>query len=150
MHEARRIADERTLDLIEVSPSAVPPVVKLINYGKYKYALQKKASEAKKKQVVVQLKEIQFKPNIEKHDLETKLNKVRGFLEDGDKVKLVMMFRGREIAYKDAGMIKFKDILKTVTDMGAVSDSDPVFMGNRIIVIVTPDKKAVITKKKED
>lgn len=150
MHEARRIAEERALDLIEVSPNAVPPVVKLINYGKYKYALQKKASEAKKKQVVVQLKEIQFKPNIEKHDLETKLNKVSGFLDDGDKVKLVMMFRGREIAYKDAGMIKFKDILKTVLEMGAVADSDPSFMGNRIIVIVTPDKKAIPVKKKEN
>ncbi len=149
MHEARRIAEEKGLDLIEVSPGAVPPVVKLINYGKYKYAMQKKASEAKKKQVVVQLKEIQIGPNIGEHDLETKLKKVEGFFDDGDKVKLVMMFRGREMAYKDAGMLKFKDILKTVVDMGGVADSEPGFMGNRIIVIVTPDKKLVDAKKKE-
>ncbi len=112
MMEARRIAEDQGLDLVEVSPNAVPPVVKIIDYGKFKYEQQKQANEAKKKQVVVQLKEIQFRPNIEKHDLETKMKKIEGFLEDGDKVKLVMQFRGREMAYKDTGLGKFNDIIK--------------------------------------
>ena len=94
MFEARKISEEQGLDLVEISPTASPPVVKLIDFGKYKYELQKKAQEAKKKQIVVQLKEIQFKPNIEKHDLETKLNHCAKFLEQGDKIKLSMQFRG--------------------------------------------------------
>ena len=99
MSEARRISDEHGLDLVEVSPTANPPVVKLIDFGKYKYELQKKAQEAKKKQIVVQLKEIQIKPNIEAHDLQTKLNHCAKFLEQGDKIKMSMQFRGREMAY---------------------------------------------------
>lgn len=141
LNEAFRIAEEQQLDLVEVSPTANPPVVKVIDYGKYKYNLQKKAAEAKKKQVVIQLKEIQFRPNIEAHDLETKLKKVKGFLEDGDKVKMVMQFRGREMAYKEAGLEKFKAILLTVESYGSTVESEPKFMGNRIITIMAPTVK---------
>lgn len=141
MEEARRISREQELDLIEVSPNAKPPVVKLIDYGKYKYNLQKRANELKKKQATVQLKEIQFRPNIETHDLETKIKRAEKFITQGDKVKVVMQFRGRELAYKDAGMEKYQSIIKTILEIGAVIESEPKMMGNRIISIVAPDKK---------
>lgn len=138
MSEARRIAEEQGLDLVEVSPNANPPVVKVVDYGKYKYLLQKKANEAKKKQVVIQLKEIQFRPNIETHDLETKLKRAEKFIGQGDKVKMVMQFRGREMAYRDAGMEKFANIIKKVEEYGAAVESEPKFMGNRVITIMAP------------
>ena len=99
--------DEFGLDLVEVSPNAKPPVVKLIDFGKYKYNLQKKANEAKKKTTTAQLKEIQFRPNIEAHDLETKLKRAKKFLWQGDKVKMVMHFRGREMATKRSVLKNF-------------------------------------------
>ncbi len=149
MSEARNIAENQGLDLVEVSPNAKPPVVKVIDYGKYKYTQQKKANEAKKKQAQVQLKEIQFRPNIESHDLSTKMKKIVQFLEEGDKVKLVMQFRGREMAYREAGMEKFKGLLDDVIAIGATIESDPKFMGNRIITIAAPDKAAIEKRKKE-
>lgn len=127
--------------MVEVSPSAKPPVVKLVDYGKYKYIQQKKANEAKKKQAVIQLKEIQFRPNIETHDLETKLKKAEKFIGQGDKVKMVMQFRGREMAYRDAGLQKFREIIKQVEEFDAQMESEPKFMGNRIITIVAPISK---------
>lgn len=138
---AREISDETGLDLVEVSPNAKPPVVKLIDYGKFKYEEQKKANEAKKKQTQAQLKEIQFRPNIEAHDLETKLKRAEKFIGQGDKVKMVMQFRGREMAYRDLGMDKFKAIIEQVIEMDAQVESEPKMMGNRIITIVSPNKK---------
>ncbi len=149
IEEARKIAQEQGLDLVEVSPNAKPPVVKLIDYGKFKYDQQKKANEAKKKQSQAQLKEIQVRPNIEAHDLETKLKKVYRFLEDADKVKMVMQFRGREMAYRDAGLEKFKEILEGICSYGAVLESPPKIMGNRIISILSPDKKELDKRSKE-
>ncbi|ATH08180.1 translation initiation factor IF-3 [Halobacteriovorax marinus] len=143
LDKAREIASEQGLDLVEVSPTAKPPVVKVIDYGKFKYDQQKKANEAKKKQAQVSLKEIQFRPNIEAHDLETKLKRAEKFLGQGDKIKMVMQFRGREMAYKDLGLSKFKDILATVEEMGSQVESEPKMMGNRIITIVAPTKKAL-------
>lgn len=141
IEEARRIASDQGLDLVEVSPTAKPPVVKLIDYGKFKYEQQKKANEAKKKTAVIQLKEIQFRPNIEKHDLETKLKRAEKFLDQNDKVKLVMQFRGREMAYRDAGMEKFQSIIQQVSEFGAQVEAEPKMMGNRIIAIMAPIKK---------
>jgi translation initiation factor IF-3 len=143
MSEARKISDEVGLDLVEISPTAQPPVVKLIDYGKFKYEQQKKVQEAKKKQVVVQLKEVQLKPNIEQHDLETKLNNCNKFLEQGDKIKISMQFRGREMSYKEAGMTKFKAIIEQIVQMGAAVESEPKMMGNRIISILASTKKPV-------
>ncbi|MBF0301151.1 MAG: translation initiation factor IF-3 [Oligoflexia bacterium] len=139
--EAYNLANDKDLDLVEVSPNATPPVVKLIDYGKFKYEIQKKANEAKKKQIVVQIKEIQFRPNIEKHDLEVKIKRVEDFIKDGDKVRLVMQFKGREIAYKDAGLEKFNKIIEALVEFGAAVESNPYFMGTRIIAIVMPQKK---------
>ena len=146
MHEARRISDEAGLDLVEVSPTAQPPVVKLIDFGKYKYELQKKAQEAKKKQIVIQLKEIQVKPNIDIGDLNTKLNHCAKFIEQGDKIKVVMQFRGREMSYRDAGMEKFKAIMAQITEMGATVEAEPKMMGNRIIAILASTKKPPVKK----
>lgn len=150
MDRARQISEEAGLDLVEVSPNAKPPVVKLIDFGKFKYEMQKKANEAKKKQAVVQLKEIQFRPNIESHDLETKLKKAEKFINQGDKVKMVMQFRGREMAYKDLGMDKFKGIVDSVVEMGALVESEMKFMGNRIITILAPSKKPVVKNKEKE
>jgi translation initiation factor IF-3 len=141
LDEAKRIAADQGLDLVEVSPTAKPPVVKVIDFGKFKYDQQKKANEAKKKQAQVSLKEIQFRPNIEAHDLETKLKRAEKFIDQGDKIKMVMQFRGREMAYRDSGMQKFRDILKTVEELGSQIESNPKMMGNRIITIVSPSKK---------
>lgn len=150
MSEARRISEEVGLDLVEVSPTAQPPVVKLIDFGKYKYELQKKAQEAKKKQIVIQLKEIQLRPNIEQNDLQTKLKHCQKFLDDGDKIKISMQFRGREMSYKDAGMEKFKLIIAQIEAMGAVIESEPKLMGNRIIAILASLKKPAKKSSKSD
>jgi translation initiation factor IF-3 len=150
MSEARRISDEAGLDLVEVSPTAQPPVVKLIDFGKYKYELQKKAQEAKKKQVVIQLKEVQLKPNIDIGDLNTKLNHCHKFIEQGDKIKVVMQFRGREMSYREAGMEKFKSIMAQITEMGAIVEAEPKMMGNRIIAILASIKKPPVKKVEKD
>lgn len=150
MHEARKISDEQGLDLVEVSPTAQPPVVKLIDFGKYKYELQKKAQEAKKKQIVIQLKEVQLRPNIEANDLQTKLNNCAKFLDEGDKIKISMQFRGREMSYRDAGMVKFKAVIAQIEAMGAIVESEPKMMGNRIIAILASTKKPTKGPKKED
>ena len=135
------MADSEGLDLIEISPNATPPVVKMMDYGKYKSQLQKKLAEAKKKQVVIDVKEMKFRPNIEKHDLEVKINHIEKFLDQGDKVKLLMQFRGREMAHKEIGLAKFDEIVKTVVEKGAVIEAAAKFMGNRVIAMVAPGKK---------
>ncbi|MCY4643262.1 MAG: translation initiation factor IF-3 [Bacteriovoracales bacterium] len=140
LDEAIRIAKDKGLDLVEVSPNADPPVVRLIDYGKYKYTQQKKANEARKKQTTSNLKEIQFRPNIDTHDLGVKLRRAEAFVGQGDKVKLIMQFRGREMANKNVGLEKFDQIIKTVMDFGAQIESEPKFMGRRIIAILSPQK----------
>lgn len=141
IHQAKLISQDKGVDLIEISPNANPPVVKLMDYGKYKYQLQKKASEAKKKQVVVSVKELKLRPSIEAHDLEVKLKKVKEFLEEGDKVKIMMQFRGREMAHLDLGKQRFSEILKMIEALGAVVEADSRVMGNKIHAVATPDKK---------
>lgn len=141
LQEGLRIAQEAGLDLVEVSPNARPPVVKLIDYGKYKYQAQKKANENKKKTATVSLKEIQFRPNIEAHDLGVKLKKAEKFLGDGDKVKMIMQFRGREMAHKHIGKAKFDEIIGRVLEFGGVVESAAKMTGNRIIAIICPEKK---------
>ena len=140
--KARTLAAEAGLDLVEVSPSAKPPVVKLIDYGKFKYQQQKRLAEAKKKQVVIQLKEIKFRPSIDTHDLEVKLKSIYKFLGQGDKVKLLMQFRGREMAHKEIGLGRFREIMaKIVEESEAVIESPLKMMGNRTIAMIAPNKK---------
>lgn len=135
------MADSEGLDLIEISPNAKPPVVKMMDYGKYKYQLQKRQAEAKKKQVIIDVKEMKFRPNIEKHDLSVKMNRIEKFLAQGDKVKLLMQFRGREMAHKEIGLAKFDEIVKSMIEKGAVLEAPAKFMGNRVIAMISPGKK---------
>ena len=125
-----------------MSPNAKPPVVKLIDYGKFKYQQQKKAAEAKKKQVTIALKEVKFRPAIDTHDLDVKLKNVYRFLGGGDKVKMLMQFRGREMAHKEIGLGKFREIIaQVVEEAGAVVESPVKMMGNRAIAMIAPSKK---------
>jgi len=101
---ALRMAEEAGLDLVEVSPNAEPPVCKILDYGKYKFEAQKKKNEARKKQKTIDIKEIKLRPNIDDHDYETKMKNIHRFLNEGDKVKITMRFRGREMVHQDLGM----------------------------------------------
>jgi translation initiation factor IF-3 len=141
IHQARLIAEDAGVDLIEVSPGSNPPVVKAMDFGKYKYQLQKKASEAKKKQVVVLIKEIKLRPNIEKHDLEVKMKSIQKFFEDGDKVKVSMQFRGRELSHHHLCIEQFNNVMAMILNMGAEVESRTGLMGNRIIAVLMPVKK---------
>lgn len=138
---AVEISNEQGLDLVEVSPNAKPPVVKLIDFGKFKYQQQKKASEAKKKQVTIKVKEVKFRPAVDTHDLDVKLKNVYKFLEQGDKVKLLMQFRGREMAHKHIGLDKYREIIKGIEEKtGCVIESPLKMMGNRAICMIAPKK----------
>ena len=135
VREGIALAEEVGLDLVEVSPGAVPPVCKVLDYGKYKYEQQKKAAEARKKQKIVELKEIKVRPGIEKHDYEVKMRAIRRFLEEGDKVKVTMRFRGREMAHQEIGMAVLKRIRDEVLDLAKI-DMEPRFEGRQIIMIL--------------
>lgn len=142
IEKARQISDEVGLDLVEVSPNAKPPVVKLIDYGKFKYQQQKKASEAKKKQIVIQVKEVKFRPGIDIGDLDVKMKRVVKFIGQGDKVKMLMQFRGREMAHRHIGLDKFKEIInRALEETGAVIEAPVKMMGNRAIGMIAPPKK---------
>ena len=135
VREGIALAEEAGWDLVEVSPGAVPPVCKVLDYGKYKYEQQKKAAEARKKQKIVELKEIKVRPGIEKHDYEVKMRAIRRFLEEGDKVKVTMRFRGREMAHQEIGMAVLKRIRDEVLDLAKI-DMEPRFEGRQIIMIL--------------
>lgn len=143
IERAFEISEQIGLDLVEVSPNAKPPVVKLIDFGKFKYQMQKKAAEAKKKQVTISVKEVKFRPGIDIHDLEVKVKQVQKFLIQGDKVKMLMQFRGREMAHKDLGLGKFNEIITLILEGVAATVESPVkMMGNRAICMLAPVKKA--------
>ncbi len=135
--EALRIADDAGLDLIEISPQAVPPVCKVLDYGKYKYEVQKRKNEAKKNQKVVNIKELKLRPVIDTHDYEVKIKQAKKFLAQGDKVKFTMRFKGREMSANDMG----KEILdKIIEDLDAVGkvDSAPKLDGRQMMMIMSP------------
>ncbi len=137
LHEALAQAEQFGLDLVEVSPNADPPVCKILDFGKFKYEAQKKKNEAKKKQKVIEVKEIKMRPNIDDHDYQTKMRAVNRFLEEGDKVKLTMRFRGREMAHQEIGL----NVLKRVQDdLGEVAkvESHPKLEGRQMIMVVAP------------
>jgi len=139
--EAIRMAREKGLDLVEMDPNSKPPVAKIIDYGKYKYELKKKMHEAKKRQVAVIVKEVQFRPNIDKHDFDFKVKHIEGFIEDGDKVRICVIFRGREIANHALGDSLIARI-KEATSAYAMIESEPKFEGRRIIMQLAPAKTA--------
>ena len=135
------LASEADLDLVEVSPTAKPPVCKIMDYGKYKFEANKKLQASKKKQKNVQVKEIKFRPGTDIGDYNVKLRNLRSFLENGDKTKITVRFRGREMAYKQLGLDKFNNIIEKVISFGGVVEASPKMMGNRIIAMVSPSKK---------
>lgn len=141
--EALQMARDRGLDLMEVSPQAQPPVCKICDYGKFKYEKKKKEHVAKKKQTVIKVKEIQLRPQTEEHDLEYKFKNVRQFLEDGDKAKITIMFRGREITYVDQGFKIMKQLTEIVKDI-AIVEAHPKIEGKKLIMVLAPasSKKA--------
>ncbi len=139
--EALALAKEKGLDLVEVAATARPPVCKILDYGKLKYTKKKKNQEAKKKQSVVTVKEIQLRPRTEEHDLETKFRHIVEFLLRGDKVKISVMFRGREVAYAQQGKEMLERIIESVKEF-AMSESMAKLEGRRMIVVVGPTGKA--------
>ena len=133
-------AQEQGLDLVEVNPMAKPPVCKIMDYGKFKYEEKKRASEAKKKQVVVHLKEVKMRPKTEEHDYEFKVRNVKRFLEEGNKAKLTIMFRGREITHRELGQALLDDVVKDVKDVGVVEQM-PRMEGRQMFMILAPSPK---------
>jgi translation initiation factor IF-3 len=135
--EALRLAQEAGLDLVEISPNTTPPVVKLLDFGKYKYHEQKKAAEARKKQKVVEVKEIKFRPMIDDHDYDVKMRSMVRFFEEGDKVKVTLRFRGREMAHQELGT-RLLDRVKVDTSQFAKVESDARFEGRQMVMILAP------------
>lgn len=135
--EAIAQAEGFGLDLVEVSPNADPPVCKILDYGKFKYEAQKKKNEAKKKQKVIEVKEIKMRPNIDEHDYQTKMRNVNRFLGDGDKVKLTMRFRGREMAHQEIGLNVLKRIQEELAEIAKV-EAHPKLEGRQMIMVVAP------------
>ncbi len=139
--EALALAKEKGLDLVEVAATARPPVCKILDYGKLKYTKKKKTQEAKKKQSVVTVKEIQLRPRTEEHDLETKFRHIVEFLLRGDKVKISVMFRGREVAYAQQGKEMLERIIESVKEF-ALAETSAKLEGRRMILVVGPTGKA--------
>jgi translation initiation factor IF-3 len=142
---ARYLADELGLDLVEVAPDARPPVVRLMDYGKFKYDESVKAREARKKQTRVTVKEVQFRPKIGKADYDVKLKRVIRFLEDGDKVKATMRFRGREVTHAQIGLEILKGLAESVADLGDI-EAMPRLDGRQMTMVIAPKKR----KERED
>jgi translation initiation factor IF-3 len=130
-------AQEAGLDLVEIAPNSVPPVCKLLDYGKYKYQAQKKAAEARKKQKVVEVKEIKLRPMIDDHDYEVKMRSMQRFFEEGDKVKVTLRFRGREMAHQDLGY-KLLNRVKDDTIKFAKVEQEPRFEGRQVVMVLAP------------
>ena len=138
--EALRLAEERGLDLVEVAPNAIPPVCRIMDFGKYLYQEKKKQQEAKKKQKVFTVKEVKFRPMIDPHDYDVKLKRLQRFLGDGDKVKATVQFRGREMARMDLGYGLLKRLEADAKEYGLV-ESSPERAGNRVHQIFAPPRK---------
>ena len=135
--EAIALAQSAGLDLVEISPNTTPPICKILDYGKYKYQAQKKAAEARKKQKTVEVKEIKLRPGIDTHDYDVKMRSMRRFFEEGDKVKVTLRFRGREMAHQDLGY-KLLDRVKEDTATIAKVELSPMSEGRQIVMILAP------------
>ena len=135
--DALKQARAKSLDLVEISPQAEPPVCKIMDFGKYKYDQKKRAQEAKSKQKAASLKEVKFRPNIGQNDFEVKLRQMRKFLEAGDKVKVTLRFKGREVVHNDVGMNLFARIQEELVDI-AKTDIEPKLEGKQILMMLIP------------
>jgi translation initiation factor IF-3 len=135
--DALKIAEEAGLDLVEIAPNSVPPVCKILDYGRFRFLEQKKQAEARKKQKTVEVKEIKLRPGIDKHDYDTKMKAVRRFFEEGDKVKLTMRFRGREMAHTDLGMRLLEKVKAETAELAKV-EAEPAMEGRQMVMILAP------------
>lgn len=140
LKEAMSMAEEQDVDLVEISPTAKPPVCKLMDFGKYKYEQSKKRDEAKKKQKQVQIKEIKFRPGTDDGDYNIKMRKVREFLADGDKVKITLRFRGREMAHQQIGAQLLERVKADVAEEAQI-ESFPKLEGRQMVMMLAPKKK---------
>jgi len=136
---AIEMAEEVGLDLVEISPNATPPVCKIMDFGKYKYETQKKEAEARKKQKIIEIKEVKFRPNTDTHDYEVKMRSVFKFLENGDKVKVTLRFRGREMAHQDLGRNLLERVSEDIVEVGKV-DNMPKMEGRQMVMMLSPSK----------
>ena len=143
-HEALRLAEEAGFDLVEVSPKSVPPVCKIMDYGRFKYEKSKKDKAAKRHQSTVILKEVKFRPKTDEHDLAFKVRNIRRFLEEGNKAKLLIIFRGREIVHPETGHAVLNRVLKEVGDLAAVEQA-PGMDGRRMTMVIGP-KVGVVSR----
>jgi translation initiation factor IF-3 len=134
---AMQMAEEAGLDLVEISPTAVPPVCKIMDFGKFKYETQKREAEARKKQKIIEIKEIKFRPGTDTHDYDVKMRSVVKFLEEGDKVKITLRFRGREMAHQDLGMELLKRVEADVAEIGKI-ESFPRLEGRQMVMMIGP------------
>jgi translation initiation factor IF-3 len=134
------MAEEAGLDLVEISPNAEPPVCKIMDFGKYKYETQKREAEARKKQHIIEIKEIKFRPGTDIHDYEVKMRAVNKFLSEGDKVKITLRFRGREMAHQELGVALLKRVEADLAAHGQV-EQWPKLEGRQMIMILAPKKK---------
>ncbi|HEU0030080.1 MAG TPA: translation initiation factor IF-3 [Kofleriaceae bacterium] len=146
-HEALRLAEEKGLDLVEISPRAFPPVCRIMDYGKYKYEEAKKKQQARKRASTVETKEIKFRPKTEEHDMDFKVKHVRRFLEGGNKVRLAVVFRGREITHPQTGMAVLNRVVERCADIASV-EATPNMEGRRMIMVIAP-KPGVVRKAQE-
>ncbi|WP_246504783.1 translation initiation factor IF-3 [Microvirga antarctica] len=135
--DAMRIAEDAGLDLVEISPNATPPVCKILDYGKYRFLEQKKASEARKKQKTVEVKEVKLRPGIDDHDYDVKMKAMRGFFEEGNKVKVTLRFRGREMAHQDLGLKVLDRVKSDVSEIAKV-EMEPNFEGRQVVMVMAP------------
>lgn len=139
IREALSAAEEAGLDLVEISPNADPPVCKILDHGKYKYELQKKANEARKKQKVIEVKELKLRPMIEDHDYQVKLRAARKFLEEGDRVKFTLRFRGRELSHQELGLAVLKRMKEDLADLSKV-EQEPRMEGRQMVMMLNSSK----------
>ena len=137
--EAMDIALDAGLDLVEIQPNANPPVCKILDYGRYKYQAQKKAAEARKKQKTVEIKEIKMRPNIDTHDYDVKMKNMLRFFNDGDKVKVTLRFRGREMAHQDLGVNLLNKVREETSEIAKV-ESAPKLEGRQMVMVLAPLK----------
>ncbi|WP_420804146.1 translation initiation factor IF-3 [Ralstonia soli] len=140
LFDALRLAEEKDVDLVEIAPTAQPPVCRLMDYGKFKYQEQKKAHEAKLKQKVIQVKEVKFRPGTDDNDYDVKLRNATRFLEDGDRVKVTLRFRGREMAHQEIGMRMLERIKTDLEEFGQVEQM-PKMEGRQAVMMLAPKKK---------
>lgn len=146
IYEAIRRAEESGLDLVEISPQAKPPVCKIMDYGKYKYEQQKKKHEQKKHQVVSKIKEIKMRPATDEHDFQTKIRHVKRFLEEGDKVKISIRFKGREMAHMDLAHDRMRRVTEEIKGVGEI-ESFPKLEGRQMFMMIGPAKKKTGSEK---